>query len=336
MRVLYITTTQNASLFAMDKTLMNMGHEAHFFPMDSFYANASYVEKKLQKLGCKAGQKRYYEAQKRRLLERVKELQPESVLFFNPNYDHAELFAAIEQTAKLRIFLIDPIGEDIRHLPHLPKQGVYTYDRGDVGRLAAYGIEAQYLPIGATDAYAYATVPKDIDISFVGTPYGVRWEFLDRIAATGERNGWKLAFYGPFYEEQNAIRSWLQKRRFASKHGALAKVAVNGRQSPAEVALVYARSKICLNIDGNARAHFNPRTYDILATGSFQLMDRHPDFQEDIIEGRDYAAFDGAEDCLEKCAYYLSHGEERERIAGQGHESAKHITMEHTLRELLK
>lgn len=159
---------------------------------------------------------------------------------------------------------------------------------------------------------------------------------MEQLALEGAKRGWKLAFYGPFWEGRNTLETYLKRKRFQMGHSILAAYVHNGRYTPGETAGIYARSKICLNIDGNARAHFNPRTYDILATGSFQLMDRHSAFQDTLVEGRDYVAYETIDDLLFKCNYYLAHEEERERIAVQGYENGKEVSMKNTLRRILE
>lgn len=335
-QVLYVVTSRNDAVLEIGKTLSYMGVDAQGFWMDSFWSKASYFDKKCHSLGYQKKARAYYEGERRRLLDVAKKIEPTAIIFINPQGSHIALLKALGEIAPLRLYFIDPLDDDIKKsLSLLPKTGVFTYDAWDKETFVQAGIDAVYLPIGALTAYRPMQIARDIDISFVGTPYGVRREMLDRLSKEGERRGWRLAFFGPFFDGRTALQVAWKKFTFKMRFPSLYQVVVDGRFSPEEIRTIYARSNICLNIDANNRAHFNPRTYDILAMGRFQLMDRHRDVLYEIVEGRDYIAYDGIENLIDLCDYYLKHEPEREEIARTGHESAKHVTMERTLSEIL-
>lgn len=57
------------------------------------------------------------------------------------------------------------------------------------------------------------------------------------------------------------------------------------------------------------------------------------DFLEYFVPGEDFVYFEDTKDLADKTGYYLTHEEERLRIAGNGHEKMK---MAHTYRDRLQ
>ena len=142
-----------------------------------------------------------------------------------------------------------------------------------------------------------------------------------------------MLFAGPFFEE----RYFWKPLSFRFKYPVLSKYIENGSFAPALVADFYHRSKICLNIQGNDGENLNPRTFEILAAGGFELISRHRDYYGLLELGRDLADFGSAEELVEKTAYYLEHEEERNTMATQGHRQVKdRLRMEDSLRRVLE
>jgi len=85
----------------------------------------------------------------------------------------------------------------------------------------------------------------------------------------------------------------------------------------AEIPLVYARSKIVLNLP--LADDLNFRTFEAMSCGAMLLTRRVTNGQELLFEeGRHYAAFADEQELLDKVAYYLAHPAEREAIAAAG------------------
>lgn len=86
-----------------------------------------------------------------------------------------------------------------------------------------------------------------------------------------------------------------------------------------QMPLVFAGSRINLNISLRSIHSGIPlRVLDIMACGGFVLSNWQPEIAERFEEGAEIVTFDSLEDCLNKIAYYLSHEEERRRIAMRG------------------
>lgn len=96
---------------------------------------------------------------------------------------------------------------------------------------------------------------------------------------------------------------------------------------------VFKCSKINLNISLRSIQTGIPlRCMDILGAGGFLLTNYQADLFEYFVPDEDFVYYESDEDLLAKCEYYLTHDEERQRIARNGH--AK-ITAGHTYEKTL-
>ena len=68
---------------------------------------------------------------------------------------------------------------------------------------------------------------------------------------------------------------------------------------------------------------------DIMGSGGFLLTNFQSDFLDFFIPGEDFVYYENTQDLLEKIAYYLGHDQEREMIAGKGHDK---VAAGHTFR----
>ena len=94
--------------------------------------------------------------------------------------------------------------------------------------------------------------------------------------------------------------------------------------APDELNTIYNTAKIVLNIHhSQLTTGTNQRTFETAAARAFQLADHRPAIAA-LYQGCSIT-FTSPEDLLQKARYYLSHGEERERMADQ----ARTITLAH-------
>jgi spore maturation protein CgeB len=111
-----------------------------------------------------------------------------------------------------------------------------------------------------------------------------------------------------------------------------------------EAVKIYNYSKININLhssmwhwDINPNGDFlNPRVYEILACGGFQLVDRRKYMDGVFEDGKDLVVFDTVDDLRKKIKYYLANEEERLSIAAHGRETVvKNHTYERRIREMM-
>lgn len=97
----------------------------------------------------------------------------------------------------------------------------------------------------------------------------------------------------------------------------------------------YRESKVCFNI--SIKDDINMRCFEVMSTKSFLLTNRIPTMSELFEDGKHLVMYDSVEDAIEKANYYLSHDEEREKIAEAGFQEvrAKH-TFRHRAEQVLR
>lgn len=102
--------------------------------------------------------------------------------------------------------------------------------------------------------------------------------------------------------------------------------------------LVFHYSKINLNITLRSIQTGIPlRCWDIMAAGGFLLTNYQEDFLKHFEPGVDFVYYLNEEDLLEKVEYYLTHEEERKRIARNGYEKVKkYHSYKTTIEKMLK
>ncbi len=101
-----------------------------------------------------------------------------------------------------------------------------------------------------------------------------------------------------------------------------------------DMPVVFRRSKIDLNISGRLIKSGIPlRAFDVMGAGGFLLSNYQADLLDFFVPGEDFAYFESKEDMLGKIGYYLTHEEERQAIAKNGHDK---VAAEHTYRHRVR
>ncbi len=105
-----------------------------------------------------------------------------------------------------------------------------------------------------------------------------------------------------------------------------------------EMPKIFHLSKINLNLTiYPIRSGLPLRVWDVLGCGGFLLTNMQPEIMEHFVPGEDLDIFTCEEELTEKCAFYLSHDDLRQRIARNGHEKvAAHHTYEIRFSQMLK
>lgn len=104
---------------------------------------------------------------------------------------------------------------------------------------------------------------------------------------------------------------------------------------PEKTADVYRRSKIVLNINKSIHKSISPRTFEILATNSFQLMNSGQESNNTLNLMKDLVLFKTEDDLIAKINYYLSHENERKEIAQNGFIDCQHFSLSNILSKVL-
>ncbi len=111
-----------------------------------------------------------------------------------------------------------------------------------------------------------------------------------------------------------------------------------------EAVKIYNYTKININLhsssyhwDINPEGDFlNPRFYEIIACGGFQLVDYRKYMEPEFEPGKDFVVFNDVMDLKKKIEYYFEHEGERLEIANHGYEKARiHHTYERRVRDIM-
>lgn len=105
-----------------------------------------------------------------------------------------------------------------------------------------------------------------------------------------------------------------------------------------EMPKVFNLSKINLNITMRPIEKGLPlRCFDIMGCGGFLMTNYQEELEDMFVIGEDLECYDGLDELIDKCRYYLSHEEERSAIARRGCEKvcAAHTHI-HRMNEMLK
>ncbi|MNU43676.1 Spore protein YkvP [compost metagenome] len=233
----------------------------------------------------------------------------------------------------------DPYYTDITvHLtPHYDY--VFTLELNCVAFYQQIGCpNVHYLPFGAfTEHYKPVRTMSAIrrEISFIGSGYWNRINFLTPILGSLMERGlgingiwWDRLPEYPLYADRIELGKWM---------------------GPQETGEVYSGSKVVINLH---RAHDddtinnnavklsadspNPRTFEISASGTLQLIDQRADLARFYTPGVEIETYESPQELLEKVDFYLTHEKERRDIALRGLERtyAEH-TYSHRINEML-
>lgn len=317
-RILYWITSRHEKILRLADELKALHHITRRFIADDYYESCPYLWKKVDEWGFTKRKHEFYTRRRLKLFQALQDFKPEIILFINfrPEIYAWDMLRELSTHYVIRFWFVDSV-VNWAEAGELKPYDVSVFERDSVRYLAELGIDARYCPVGYSNAYWRETTDtsKDIDVSFVGSPYKNRLVLLEQLAAHAERKGWRLKICGPFYER----RYFWKKYIFARLYPHLFRVLDNAELRPTEIADIYARSRICLNIHDVKNRGTNPRTFEIMAAGSLELMDARQDY--DIVEPQKHVAvFADAQSLIEQVDYYLTHADKREEIAFAGHQ----------------
>lgn len=101
-----------------------------------------------------------------------------------------------------------------------------------------------------------------------------------------------------------------------------------------EMPLVFQKSRINLNISlRSIKSGIPLRAFDIMGSGGFLLSNYQEDFLENFTPGEDFVCYESEQDLLQKIDYYLTHEDERQAIAKNGHDK---VAAAHTYRDRVR
>jgi len=151
------------------------------------------------------------------------------------------------------------------------------------------------------------------------------WREYD--ASTTEYDNYDFSIIGSNYEPR---RSFIEKLIPELKKKNVA-YYINSRKDLDYVSYlkIYENSKIGFNTSWIStqptKLHFTHRNMEILFTGCFLISQKCFGLELYLQEGIDYVSFDDMDDLLKKIEYYLSHDEERIKMAKSGQRKVREL-----------
>lgn len=343
-KILVISETVFFNLYkdGLKKYAEDNGDIVDFYYLDYPKEKLNLIDKLNYKYNINKFKNKYYKHIREEIINRIKNYN--IILLINLFYDEeyfiqGELAELLKQK-DTRILFVDSIKTIDQNIKFLDcfKQ-IWSFEEQDI----AYGkgkfnIDIKYLTIGTSynmylEDKQYA---KDIDICFVGIATKKRLDYLDVIAEYCDRNKLKFFVSGHFWHNNNWLNYHIGQWKFKRKHPVLSKYVNNTFIVPRDLAQIYARSKIVLNINVEYHKSLNQRCFDVMVCNSLLLNDKQEIGKLPLIDGRDFIICNDENDMVEKIDFYMQHDIERKKIANNGKGQAeKNFLFKQTLEKLL-
>lgn len=259
---------------------------------------------------------RWHQQRDQRLLATVKKVRPELILVLWGETFSEDLLKDIRSLGGCPLVTWwndDPFRRPLGRILTIYDL-FFVFDRSYIPRLTREGVRnTRFLPC-ACDETVYrprGLTPREwrryrCDISMVGWYYPRRAEVVQALKDLD------LSIWG---------KEWTSSCARAALDGAHRRIVRCNRFVSDEVSCaIYNASKIGLNIHSHQtrEAGLNTRSFELLAAGTFQLMDAVPGMEELLTPGEEVAVYRSPQEARELAIHYLDHPGERLRIAARG------------------
>ena len=225
---------------------------------------------------------------------------------------------------------------------------VFTTDPLAIEKYQRIGYKnAVFLPQGYNHfLYRPLNLPKIYDITFIGRPHGVRKTIIKKLKEVGIN----VQCFGKGWP--NGHISTEEKIKIISQ----SKINLNLAESSGilwkQIALIFLHRKFDRSIGINSplkwyenfqtllaqkRTQIKGRIFHILGGGGFLLTGYTEKLEKLYVPGKEIECFSSFDEMVKKIKYYLTHDEEREKIAKAGYErSIREHTCEKRFNEIFK
>lgn len=317
MNIILAIYSRNDTILRIEHNLKSLNYNVETFYTDAYDEICSYSQHKLYKLGFTQRASEYYEEWRKKFFKTIENFKSDLILFVNVP-DTVLTPYHLEEITKMAptvCWCVDGIKDKKSLFSYLGEfSKIYTFEEYDLITLKENGISANYAPVGYSDVFDNVLLrDKEWDISFLGSAYPNRLRILEKLSKVANNKNWKLKIIGPFYNNKYPWKKFV----FSKKYPNICKFLENKTIPPKEAAELYAKSKICLNIHDEKSKSPNPRCFELMASGAFQIID-YRKYMGNLVDGKDLVVYNSDDELIEKINYYLINDEERKRIANNG------------------
>lgn len=322
------------SYFCYTKSLINalilLGHDITFIEIPFFKSeDLEFAEYIKYRLGAKKYKKYFIDDYIAKMKKTVLEVQPDIFISLGANNHIEHLSRQYLLELKNRgIKLVSWHFDSVQRF-HIKEQHfelfdeIYSLEDSDKEFIEKnYNTKYYFMPIGvAEEVYCKDDEcrNKKYDICFVGGASPNRLKLLNKIAAYCLKNKRSLYVSGPFWNKNHWWKNLIGYYKFKIQYPHLAKYIVNREMQPEELSNLYRESKICLNIHVPVHKNTNPRTFEILGNGNFELCDYRKDSDvHGLINGENIVYYNDDEDAISKIDFYIENDDLRTRIGKNG------------------
>lgn len=335
MKIILAMFSRNDKVLGISNTLRDMGHDVVPAYTDEYTQNCTYIEKKIDKLGFHKYKNAYNSAWLNRVYEIIVKTKAKVLFFINlPAYLLLpEDLQNLHDMISVKCWFVDAVFDHPEYMPYYQfMDNIYVFEKNDIDYLRKRNIyNVEYVPVGYNMNYHKLNVQSpDLDIIFIGSPFKNRLQILEAISEQAIKKKWKLKIIGPFYNRKNFWKKYLG----GVKYPHIARFLENRSVTADEANQLYNNARICLNIHDVKHKSLNPRSFDILAAGGFEIVDVRSDYIGEIQPDKALVAYKDINELLAKIEHYLNNDEEREKIAEYGHEHNIY-SMEYSLGQVL-
>jgi len=273
----------------------------------------------------------------RKIIDDVNELEPDLVLIIKGAEISPTVIRLLKSKRKVAIWNFDvtTLGENIpdsKYLDHIKSANYFfTSMKGYVEQLKEKGVNAYWLQ-SACDPKKNGEVVYNYyqektfggEVAFIGNIgsnflHPTRMEILEFII----ENGFNLKIFGNFIDKDVS-------KKIEEKHTQYA--VTNDFFS-----IVCQTTKIIVGIDAHPEIEQSQsaRLYRVLCAGGFYLTNNTKGLTDSFKDGVHLVIYKNKEDLIEKLIYYLTHDEERAKIAKAGQLEVMKHTWEIRLKEMM-
>lgn len=304
------------------RALRRLGHRVAAFGFHESWAASPSVTRGVGSLpGCSRWWQRYLQAQvrarDRRLVRLARRLRPDVVLVLKSETLSGEVLAELKRLTKgsLVTWWVDDPWRAPQFVPSLKRfDHVFVFDRSYLPRLAAAGVRrAHFLPC-ACDETVYRPLHLgaaqrrrfQCHVALVGWYFPERGPIVRALAGEIDLGVWGGGWRSP---EAQAILGEVG-----------AAVIRGGAVSDETAATIYNASEIGLNVHQRQSrlGGLNTRTFEVLASGLFELVDRVEGLEELLQPGVEVVCYDSPDQLRQLAKHYLNDAGARVRIAAKG------------------